>query len=173
MLRYAVLSILLVTSPALANDLQRVAAGTLAALQSNSFAENREFCGLIGRLPDGTFVASPARRGRMDSCTPRVARNWQPEAEIVASYHTHGAFDPEADSEIPSIDDILSDSEEGIDGYISTPGGRLWFVDGDRVEARLICDIGCLPADPAFRPGLWGPVATRYDPASLRRRDAQ
>ncbi len=140
----------------------------LAKAQRPSISLNREYCGTIGIDGSGRIIASPARKGRRDSCLPED----HPEAvEILATYHTHAAFDPYADSEVPSLDDVLGAMEEGTDDYISTPGGRLWHIDGRSGLARQICGIGCLPRDPRFEPEIFGPIKTRYSLKELERRD--
>ena len=45
-----------------------------------------------------------------------------------------------------------------VNGWVSTPGGRLWFVDGRSGALRQICGRGCLPVDPGFVPEEHGPV---------------
>jgi hypothetical protein len=129
-------------------------------LQPRSFAENREYCGYVGVLPDGTVSVTEVTRGRRDSCLSRADESRF--VEIVASFHTHAGFDPEADSEVPSIEDIEGDMFEGVDGYVATPGGRLWYIDGRRGVATLICGLGCMGQDPNFVPGIAGPIANRY-----------
>ncbi|MEM8849024.1 MAG: DUF4329 domain-containing protein [Pseudomonadota bacterium] len=148
--RLAALLLLLLPVPAQAQDaqVQQVARNALTELQEPSFAQNREFCGVIGRFGDGRMAITPHRGGREASCTPR---GWRGMAEILATYHTHGAYGPHFDNEVPSLYDLLSVMEERVNGYVSTPGGRFWFVDGRRGEARLICGPGCLPSDPDFR----------------------
>ncbi|MEM7642431.1 MAG: DUF4329 domain-containing protein [Pseudomonadota bacterium] len=129
-------------------EVQRIARDALTELQAPSFAQNREFCGVIGRFGDGRMAITPHRGGGVAGCTPR---GWRGMAEILATYHTHGAYGPEFDNEVPSLYDLLSVMSERVDGYVSTPGGRFWFVDGSRGEARLICGPRCLPSDPNFR----------------------
>lgn len=131
----------------------------LGSLQEPSFAANREYCGTIGITAEGRLVASQARRGGRDGCRPRDP---QGAAEIIASYHTHAAYEPDADSELPSVDDVYSDMDEGIDGYLATPGGRFWFIDGQTGSVRQICGAGCLPSDPSFVPGQFGTIRKRY-----------
>jgi hypothetical protein len=63
---------------------------------------------------------------------------------------------------VPSPEDVYSDSDEGLNGYVATPGGRFWFVDGRNETVSLICGIGCLPSDPEFVPGLWGQIRSFY-----------
>ncbi len=83
---------------------------------------------------------------------------------------THGAYSLDYDSEAPSPDDLIGDIAEGVDGYIATPGGRLWFNDASARRAILLCGPGCLRADPDFRPDPEYPVASRYSLMGLRRR---
>lgn len=126
-----------------------LAQATLDSLQVRSIAEQREYCGYIGYDPAGILLATAAVAGSLDGCDiPDPPKNWT----IAASYHTHGSYDYEYDSEVPSIDDMIGDLEEGVDGYISTPGGRLWMIDFMQEHARMLCDVGCVTADPNFRP---------------------
>ena len=129
-------------------DVLAVARQALSDLQAESFAQNREFCGVIGRVGDGRMAITRASRGSVAGCTPGSGRRM---AKIVASYHTHGAYAPQFDNEVPSIYDLEIVIEERTDGFVSTPGGRFWYVDWRREEARLICGPGCLPQDPNFR----------------------
>ena len=117
-------------------------------LQARSFARNREYCGYIGYNAEGALVANRAKRGRADSCTPR----WPNTLDVIASYHTHGGYDPDAWSEIPSGDDMESDEADGVDGWVATPGGRLWYIDTEDMVTFQVCGIGCLPQDPDFVP---------------------
>lgn len=119
-----------------------------AELQVKSIRKNREYCGYVGYTDDGDLVASKAQRGRADSCAP----DWPDDFDPVASYHTHGGYDPDAWSEIPSGDDMEADEADGVDGYIATPGGRMWYVDSSEMIASQICGIGCLPMDGDFEP---------------------
>jgi hypothetical protein len=158
----AVALAIVTSAPALAQDPaeMRAAREVLMQLQPRSFAENREYCGYVGLLPDGTVSVTEVTRGRRDSCLSRADESRF--VEIVASFHTHAGFDPEADSEVPSIEDIEGDMFEGVDGYVATPGGRLWYIDGQRGVATLICGLGCMGQDPNFVPGIAGPIANRY-----------
>ena len=157
----ALAALLMTAHAATAQDaaLVNFARAALADLQARSFGDNREYCGRIGIDGEGRLVASRTRKGRRDGCTPRQLPRG---ARALASFHTHAAFDPAADSEVPSPQDLDSDMAEGIDGFVATPGGRLWFNDGARGETRLICGPFCLPADPAYREGVWGPIAPGY-----------
>lgn len=90
---------------------------------------------------------------------------------MLASWHTHAAHDPGAWSEVPTLADILADRDEGIDGYVATPGGRLWHVDTSAMSVRQVCPQGCVPADPAFVPGEEGEILQRYSFPRIRRRE--
>jgi len=131
----------------------------LGALQAKSFEHNREYCGYVGYDDDGLLMATPARRGRKGGCRPRDPYEL---ATVIASYHTHGAYSESYTSEIPSADDIEADLSEGIDGWVATPGGRLWFIDTEDMVVSMICDLGCLPSDPDFVPGDIGKIADSY-----------
>lgn len=120
----------------------------LNALQLKSIEKNREYCGYIGLDTMEGFEASKPTKGRKGSC---VAKAVSDDFNLIASFHTHGAYMEKYDSEIPSYDDLSSDIEEGVDGYISTPGGRLWFSDSRKEEVRLLCGQNCLIADPNYQ----------------------
>ena len=104
------------------------------------------------------------------SCTPRDPRS---AVEVFATYHTHAGFDDSYDSEVPSSDDVIGDMEDGMDGYISTPGGRFWFVDGQSGTVRQICGLACLPQDPSFESLIYGPIKQRYTLGELERRESE
>jgi hypothetical protein len=150
------------------NSEQAFARQILSGLQARSIAANREYCGIIGLTETGNLIASAARKGRRDSCLPKDPRG---AIELIASYHTHAGFDEYADSEVPSASDVIGDMEEGLDGYVATPGGRLWFIDGQSGTTRQLCGLGCLPSDPDFLPGQWGPVKQRYTLSDLDARE--
>ncbi len=135
-------------------------------IQPTSIAEGREYCGLIGVDEFGEMVATPPRRGRTSSCLPPApnAVNFT----VLASYHTHGAWSPEFLTEIPSFDDMRTDIEDGTDGYIATPGGRMWYVDARNRVARQICGLNCLIPDPGFQVDPDYPVESTYTLDDLR-----
>ncbi|APX89123.1 hypothetical protein BV394_04835 [Brevirhabdus pacifica] len=160
MLRAVLLIILALPLPALADAgaEERLVRSVLNQLQPPSFAANREYCGFIGYDSRGRLKAGRARRGNRDECTPELPQ----DLEIVASYHTHGGFDRGADSEIPSVDDIEADEADGVDGWVATPGGRLWYVDTQDMVVSQVCGIGCLRSDPNFRAGVQGKIRKSY-----------
>ncbi len=127
----------------------------LSDLQRRSFAENREFCGYIGLDRRGALMATPVAAGSEASCThPFVP----PDMILLASFHTHGTYSPWYASEWPTTQDMATDASDRIDGYISTPGGRLWHVDTDTMTVRQLCGRGCLPQDPGYVAAEDGPL---------------
>ena len=133
---------------ALDDELDKFAAALFDRIQPRSIAENVEYCGLLGRDKSGKFAATKAKRGQVDDCEPEDS----PDGfEVLASYHTHGAYTADADTEVPSVDDLEADIEERIDGYIATPGGRMWLNDAEEKASYLLCGPGCVVADKKFR----------------------
>lgn len=161
----------ILSSPAYAqsNDLIDAAKTTLADIQNNSFAANREYCGMIGRNEAGQLVITRPRKGRRDSCLPRPFRT--NDIKVLASYHTHGSYDFDADAEVPSVDDFDADRDEGVLGFVATPGGRFWMLDPERGTIRQICGIGCLPKDPDFEQGVAGRIPKTFTRAQLVQRE--
>ncbi|WP_299149620.1 DUF4329 domain-containing protein [uncultured Tateyamaria sp.] len=135
-------------------------------IQPRSIAEDREYCGLIGLDPAGALVATEPRRGRVSSCLPPDPRFVG--FTVVASYHTHGSYSPEFLTEVPSFDDMRTDIEDDTDGYIATPGGRLWYVDARARVARQVCGVSCLIPDPNYREDPDFPVRQTYTLNQLR-----
>lgn len=130
-------------------------ASVLADMQVRSFTANRELCGYVGTDPSGTYVTTPISVGSEASCQlPVVPR----DMTVIASIHTHSTYSPLYASEWPTTQDVMTDRSDGIDGYISTPGGRLWHVDTDSMTVREVCGRGCLPSDPRYRPEEDGPI---------------
>lgn len=130
-----------------------------AIRQPISMRENVEYCGYVGFDADSILIASDGTRGDESSCLPEDPADIE---LITASWHSHGAFSRDYFNEVPSVSDVEGDEADGIDGYVATPGGRLWYIDtGDMVISQL-CGIGCLPSDPAFRPGDMGRIETSY-----------
>ncbi len=138
----------------------------LGDLQRPSIRQNVEYCGYLGYDRGGKLTASKPTRGDEASCLADDPLNI---AVITASYHTHGAFSEDYFGEIPSGDDMEGDEEMGIDGYVSTPGGRLWYVDTTEMETWQICGIGCLARDARFRPGADGRIRQSYSYKQLVR----
>ncbi len=136
------------TRQSLSDELDIFAADHLATIQARSFRDNVEYCGLFGLDIDDNLVATKAMRGQADSCEPEVG---PPDLEVLATYHTHGGYSRNNDTEVPSVFDLTGDIDEGVDGYIATPGGRLWLNLVEERVSVLLCGPGCLPTDPDFR----------------------
>ena len=133
----------------------RYVSGILTRLQRESFAKNREYCGYIGLDPLGQWVSTPVMQGNEASCPlPNIPAGMR----LVASYHTHGTYSPYYASEWPTTQDGATDASDDIDGYISTPGGRLWHVDTDTMSVSELCGRGCLPQDPHYVAAEDGPL---------------
>jgi hypothetical protein len=168
MLSLLVLLSLLLAVPATAQDAQELALArsVLTDLQVLSFKKKREYCGYLGLTRDGTLISSDPVAGDMASCSA----HFPSDVAVIASYHTHGTFDEGYFNEMPSTIDVESDSAVYINGYVATPGGRLWYIDGRTRVSRQICGVGCLPTAPQFRKGADGGVAEVYTFRELRRR---
>lgn len=152
---------------ALQDELTELAFDTLNDLQKASIKAQREYCGYIGVTPDKELVATRARGGTQASCMmPRVPRGIRP----IATYHTHGAFDLGYDNETPSYQDLRSDIDAGLNGFISTPGGRLWFSDKLAREVRLICSARCMITDPRYSEQRHDRVEPAYSLKELAER---
>lgn len=132
---------------------------TLAELNRQSFETGIEYCGYVGLTAEGELAISPPTEGDESSCLADVAENLD---VVTASYHTHGDFSTEYSSEVPSVTDIESDEAEGIDGWVATPGGRLWYIDTTDMVTYQVCGIGCLPKDAEFVEGDDGFIADEY-----------
>ena len=140
----------------------------LSGLNSTSFAQNTEICGYMGRDPLGNLFTTENSTGREAECyLPIPPANMT----LLASYHTHGTYSPEYDSEFPTTTDMNTDRAANIDGYIATPGGRLWHVDSDTMVVVELCGLGCLPMDPGYRPDEAGRITARYTYAALRQHE--
>lgn len=140
---------------------------TLNSVQAASFTQDLEYCGYIGLDAMGRYVATPPDQGRMARCEA----DWPgDDFAVIASYHTHGAWSHELDSEVPSYDDMVTDITERIDGYVATPGGRMWYIDAEGRIARQICGRGCLISDPAYRTDAFDPGVVVYTLEDLRAR---
>jgi hypothetical protein len=156
-----ILPLALLATPAVAQNTaeSQLAKQVLEDLQAVSFQNEREYCGYLVINTEGTLVATPAAVGEESSCLPD-----DPPQDVVsgASKHTHGAFEYDTPAEFPSVGDMEGDEAEGIDGYVSTPGGRLWYIDSTDMIASQLCNIGCLSQDPNFEAGLDGDIKVSY-----------
>ncbi len=150
------------------SEIQIFAREHLASLQARSFAESLEMCGIIFEDETDGLITTPVIDG--DEATCDITYYDEPGMAPVASFHTHGAFGPDYDSEVPSVYDLESDFANEMDGYISTPGGRFWRVDWENRQALLICGEGCLPMDPNYRPCPIDDIPLVYTIETLQER---
>ena len=139
---------------------------SLDTLQARSIAEGVEYCGYFGLDGSGQIAATAPHRGQPDSCFPV----WPNDLEVLASYHTHGSYTMDADIEVPSVDDLYGDIEEEVDGYVATPGGRVWLNIYDEGIAMQLCGRNCIMADPNFQPCQAFLPAEEYDLQGLQQR---
>jgi hypothetical protein len=133
--------------------------GLMESMNALSVRFNREVCGYILRHPNGAYSSTKVSWGGHASCASLpIVRGM----DVVSSWHTHAAWAAGYDGEVPSIQDVEGDMRQGINGWVGTPGGRLWHVDGRSGAMRQVCGRGCLPEDPGFFPEEHGPVSEAY-----------
>jgi hypothetical protein len=152
---------LLIPGPASAQSGQEAAfvLGLMESMNALSVRFNREVCGYVLRHSNGAYSSTKASWGGHASCaSPAVADG----VDVVSSWHTHAAWVPDYDGEVPSVQDVEGDMERGVNGWVATPGGRLWFVDGRTGIMRQFCGLDCLPMDPDFVVDDYGPVDEVY-----------
>ncbi len=129
----------------LTDELDEFALSQLEKFQLRSIRENVEYCGFIGYDSLGELTATRAKRGQLDSCEPDDP---PPGFDALASYHSHGAYTPEADTEVPSVDDLLADFEEDIEGYRDAGGQQCCFLSRPR-------GANANPGSDLRFPGVW------------------
>ena len=96
------------------SEVQAFARARLGAMQARSFAERLELCAIIFEDSKGALQSSEVRAGDEATCDLRYFD--KPGMAPLASIHTHGAFDADYDSEVPSLIDLESDIADGMDG---------------------------------------------------------
>lgn len=139
------------------------------SIQQKSFADNREYCGYIGVGENNQLIATKANQGDINGC---VANDPPAEMALYASYHTHGAYSATADTEVPSFDDIQADMGEELYGFVATPGGRVWRIDGQQGTASLQCGRNCILSDPKFDDETVEPFENSYTLEALKIRQS-
>lgn len=166
MRKFTTIIAICLSGPGAAQDVAElvVAKEVLTRMQPYSFEKKREYCGYIGYNADGIMVATPPVAGDLASCGAPFPR----DLAVTASYHTHGDYDEGYFNEIPSTIDMEGDQEFYMNGYVSTPGGRMWFIDTQRMVTFQVCGLACLPTAPRFRKG--GDVAREYTYDALREK---
>lgn len=135
-------------------------------IQLRSFAENREICGYIGYDRDGRLQTSAINIGTEDSCR---LPNFPSKLRVVASFHTHSTYSPRYRSEYPTVQDMDSDSYWDVNGYIATPGGRLWYHDRHDSTVTQLCELECVPQDPNFQVEPGDPIRRVYTRRQLEK----
>ena len=147
------------------SELTEYAKGTLAEIQGKSIRNNQEYCGVIFEDENGNLQTSQIYPGERAECF----FDWGVPLgfHVVASFHSHGGVDEGYASEIPSSLDLATDIDARIDGFVGTPGGRVWHNSWQEGVTSQVCGEGCLEQDSRYGPsesslpGL-GRVATRY-----------
>lgn len=159
-----------VANPAISQDAALISAAkrTLEIAQNPSFETGAEHCGLLGQIAGARYIATKPRRGFANSCKPK---DFSGDVDVIASYHTHGSYNPDAFAEVPSSNDVEADIAEGVFGFVSTPGGRLWMINPLTGTSTMLCDIGCLPQDPDFKEFAGDDIKPRYSLQQLRQRE--
>ncbi len=136
-------------------------------MNRQSVEYDREVCGYIVLNPQGQMEVSKLSWGGNASCgNMPVPAGYT----IISSWHTHAAWAEGYDGEVPSSVDVEGDMRMGVNGWVATPGGRLWYIDGRNGDMHQVCGRDCLPSDPGFFPEEHGPVEKQYTLAELRAR---
>ena len=65
---------------------------------------------------------------------------------------------------------VATDIDARIDGFIATPGGRIWHVDWQEESATQICGAGCLEQDPDYAGAPQENLPDRYSFEDLQAR---
>ncbi len=133
--------------------------GLMESMNALSVRFNREVCGYILSHPNGAFSSTKVSWGGAASCASLPVVDG---VVVVSSWHTHAAWDRGYDGEVPSIQDVEGDMRMGVNGWVGTPGGRLWFVEGQTGSIRQVCGRDCLPVDRNFGDEDFGPVGETY-----------
>lgn len=166
---FTICALIFITPPSYAVDVDELKfmIEFFNSIQQRTFDNNREFCGYVGIDENGNFTTTEPTKGDADSC---LANDPPEDFEDFASYHTHGAFSIDADSELPSSNDLIIDIEEQVDGYIATPGGRIWFNDSQNKITTMLCE-NCVMHDPNFNGELLDPVKKTYTVKQIQARE--
>ncbi len=139
----------------------------MTSMNQLSVRFNREVCGFILQDAQGNYSSTKVSWGGEANCASLPI---EPGVRPVSSWHTHAAWGLGYDGEVPSIQDVEGDMRFGVNGWIATPGGRLWYVNGTTGFITQACGRGCLPSDPDFYPEEHGPVGETYSLDGLYQR---
>lgn len=157
----------------IASDTEIVAFATEALndLQARSLATRTEYCALLLEDDEGNLAVSKIAEGKEAECDlPWVLPMG---TYSVATMHTHGTYSQEYDSEVPSVLDIQSDVDEQIDGFVATPGGRIWFTDWKTETTSMVCGERCIAQDPKYREDAWGQLKQSYTLGEIKERQGR
>jgi len=146
---------------------QAFVVGLMESMNALSIRFNREVCGYILREPDGSYRSTKVSWGGHASCASLPI---EAGVEVVSSWHTHAAYDRGYDNEVPSIQDVEGDIRFGVNGWVGTPGGRLWFVESGTETIRVACGLECLPTDPNATDQFHDPIPPSMSLDELYRR---
>ena len=114
----------------------------LNGINPQSVSENREYGGWVYILPDGSYGSTTPVQGEAASVTlPSPIQSIPSGGSRTASYHTHAGFDPKFDNENFSPQDLESDREINVDGYLATPGGQFKMHD---VQTDTVVTLGSI-----------------------------
>ena len=133
--------------------------GLMESMNQLSVRFNREVCGFILQDAQGNYSSTKVSWGGEASCASLPIEDG---VRPVSSWHTHAAWGLGYDGEVPSIQDVEGDMRFGVNGWVGTPGGRLWYVDGTTGFMTQACGRDCLPVDPNFFPEEHGLVDGSY-----------
>ena len=136
-------------------------------IQAASIQDRVEYCGYFFVDDTGQLFGTPPVKGTFAGCETPVPR---PGQGIIANYHTHGAYSPEYDNEVPSFIDLEAVFQFGIDGYVSTPGGRVWLIDFQTKSTHQTCGRNCVYTDPNFVPQRNDNIRQSYTLPTLHQR---
>ena len=148
-------------------DEQQFVMALMRSMNRHSITYNREVCGYVLRDQAGRLSSSKSSWGEHDSCAMMDAPAGM---RIISSWHTHAAFDPRYDNAVPSTIAVESDVSRHTTGWVATPAGRLWFIDGQTGLMRQVCGENCLPTDPNIVSDPHPKAAKTYTLDQLYRR---
>ncbi len=113
-----------------------------------SISEDREYGGMIYRNKDGTYGYTGPIKGEEGSVNPGGPKSVPPGTTAVAYWHTHGAYNPNYDSENFSnyydeefgawVGDIPYAKHYGIDAYVVTPKGNFKYYSVKSDSEQLL-----------------------------------
>jgi len=156
------------TRSSLTDELDILAVEHLDKVQAQSLRDKSEYCGFFGFDGSGNLAATEPTKGSYFACESDESPE---DFVIVASYHTHGAYSSHYDSEVPSTDDLRADFERHVDGYLSTPAGRVWLTLVEEELTIQLCGPGCVVPDTSFKPCPTDTPASKYRLNDLKVRE--